>query len=434
MMTIKRRGFPVPRKFKLPFFEFKGYGKSIEKLKAAVKNTDVGLDVASDMIKNAPYKELENGLLGIGNIPVHEIDDVVKSGNLPHLKSISESGATITAKDVTNYKNLTTEFPQSKLDDLNTKTASNKVKSPELDVKSADAASATTKKTIKKIEEKSMSIFKTGTKIGLVVGVGIIGYNWLTKATEARKGCFLVTVMNGKASSCRIAALSCVGGNDNNNCTSTYSIETLIQSNNAPLIAMYAISNPTYKARYNDALAQVSPDTKYDISDNLKDLINGETFSTVFMPAHNKFIAGLSTEDKTTLFNLSKLCSLTHPAIESGSVPACRLCDTSGDVSGTEYYDSSNLAENITYRCNANPTILETISDAIISTGENMLSWGSDIGTYLKYGIIASIAVIVLVLLVKLISILFRKKPPQIQQQQHQAVNYNYPAPPMHQY
>lgn len=58
--------------------------------------------------------------------------------------------------------------------------------------------------------------------IGLDIGAVVVAIDWIKTATEERKGCFMLKTIDGKTTSCKVAAYSCVGI-DSNNCQSSLS-------------------------------------------------------------------------------------------------------------------------------------------------------------------------------------------------------------------
>lgn len=400
---IAKRGANNIRKFGFNLKKFFGFGKNLDDLAAVVKNADLGVEGVSKMVKDAKVTKGADGLLKIGNVPTHQFDDIVKSGNFTKMKDALGSTATVSAKDANAFKKLAGDYPASKLDDLDIAKLKNKTKAPELDIKSAADAAPSVKEKIKKIEAKSISVFKSGTKIALIVGVAYIGVQWLSKATEARKGCFCITVINGKSTSCRYAATSCVGGNDSNNCGEQLTAKSIINSRNVVLFTMYMAKSTKYKPLFEEELTKQGI-TDVELNANMGKLIQSPEKLTAAMDI---IVGKMSEADKTQALPVGNICSMTHSAVEGGVVPNCRMCNPSAPITSTEYIDASNIADNMTFKCNANPTIIDTITDTIINTGQNILDWGSDLGKYVKYGIIGVILVVVVLVVIKLATVLF---------------------------
>lgn len=395
-------------KFKFSFKKFFNFGTDLKELDKVVKNADLGVDAASKMIKEAPYKKLENGLLGVEGKTLNQVEDVMKSGNLGKLKEITGSKININSKEIAEFKSVSADLPQSKLDDLDVGTLKNKTRHPELDIKDVEKAPTKVKNVVNKINKKGISVFGTGVKVSLVIGAVYIGKNWLEKATAARKGCFLLATIDNKTTSCRYSAASCSGGTNERNCTSSYKSSDILKSRNVAIFSMYALTNTQLKEKYIAELAKqgVTANLETDLGEHLKSHLMQMT------TAMDIIIAALTDSEKT-IFDTAMLCKLTHKDVEGGVVPGCRLCDTSGDVTGTSYIDSTNIADNMTYACNANPSILDTITDTIISTGKNILDWGVDIAQYAKYGIIIAVVIVLIIIILKIVGIIFKKKEVQ---------------------
>lgn len=100
----------------------------------------------------------------------------------------------------------------------------NKKSFPYLDLKETDFPnmSKTAATDIKKIENNLFKYFKQGTTIALTLGVIYVAVDWLVKTTEKRKGCFMLTTISGKTTSCKVQAYSCIGS-EGDLCTSTLS-------------------------------------------------------------------------------------------------------------------------------------------------------------------------------------------------------------------
>jgi hypothetical protein len=112
-------------------------------------------------------------------------------------------------------------------------------------------------------------------------------------------------------------------------------------------------------------------------------------------------------DNKPTL----QVCSIVNAQIENGKVPPCRMCSPSDNPSSTTFIDPSQYPENVTFECVVNPSILDTITDAVVSTGSNLWEGVSTsvLQPFKRFGII-TVIILILVLVIWFVSKLFMKK------------------------
>ena len=69
--------------------------------------------------------------------------------------------------------------------------------------------------------------------------------------------------------------------------------------------------------------------------------------------------------------------------------------------------------DNITFQCVTNPSILDTISDTVLSTGKNLWDGVSTVvsGSLKQIGIVAAIILAVLILVMFIVRLFTRKQP-----------------------
>lgn len=100
----------------------------------------------------------------------------------------------------------------------------------------------------------------------------------------------------------------------------------------------------------------------------------------------------------TNLIDDIDLCRIRSKYIEDGDVPYCRMCDPDALPTTTQYVNTQELAENITLKCVEDPSVLDLLTDVVLTTGENifkeMFSWSTNL---LRYAVIIIIAIIIIV-------------------------------------
>jgi len=264
----------------------------------------------------------------------------------------------------------------------------NKRTLPELDATlgDVDRLSDTAKGSVRRIESNLMRRFKQGTVIALTIGVVSVGADWIRKTIEARRGCYMITTINGKPSSCKVQSYSCVGAAVGNMCDASSSFDRLY---NTTFVLMHVSTLDDADERKQTVAAAAGIRVK-DLRNKLADVIDS---------SYEKLHAVVTTwriEDMPRF----PVCETKHLGIENGVVPPCRMCSSSADPISTQYIDSTKYADNITFHCVADPSILDTITDVVVSTGANLLDGvGNTIGRMFKrLGILAFIAVVIIVI------------------------------------
>jgi hypothetical protein len=372
---------------------------SEQELKSLLKTADSGVSVADRAIRDLPVTSKNGGLLVNGHT-MGEFDKVLRRADLKELMALSGKSVPITAAEEKAFATIIGKTPERAVKDVESLAAVAKRNNPHLDAKVEDLPhlSENAKADVKKIENKLFKYFKQGAIIGLTIGAIYVTIDWLTKATEARKGCYMLTTIDGQTTSCKIMEYSCEGrlGEGTKECGNLpYYNVTLV----AIVIAERSNSDATKKA-----MASAIAEPVDTIRENIDKIITDKfDLLTTFVQ---------SIADKLPTF---AKCSVSNSSIEGGKIPACRMCSPSAAVNSTEYIDSSQYADNITFQCVTDPSILDTVSDVITSTGRNLLGNVGDVifsggfGKYLKYGLIAAVAIVLIVIVMRIISIIPKK-------------------------
>lgn len=382
-------------------------GKTVElgEIKKLLQNVESGVHSVDEALKDLPVTKAKGGFVLIGEETVGRINKILREADLGELVSVSKKNIKFSSADEKAFKNTVGKTPERSYRDVVELTETNKKSFPQLDAKvdELDRISKTGKEEIKKTENNLFKKFKKGTKIVLTIGAFYVAYDWIRTATEERKGCFMMTMINNKATSCKVQAYSCIGSGGTM-CTGNLSYF------NVTLVLMAIVKMPDSDDRKQKIATLVSIPVA-DLDGNLAKIIDNN-FEVVA-----EMVDTLMGEP-TTAINLTSICSMTHPDVENGKVPPCRLCTPSANPLSTEFIDSSQYGDNISFQCVVNPSILETISDAAISTGTDLLQ-GVSSGVS---GALKPIAFLVIILLVLIIiaGVIFKvKKPPSAPANEH---------------
>lgn len=355
--------------------------RSIDDAHVTLRSVKTGIVSVDDAIKSLPVTKAR-GVLLMGEVPVGRVGRVLREGDLPEIIRLSKSRIPYTSADQAAFKFTAKEFPDKALRDVDDLANVHKRNYPELNSTSLDTLSTSGAKQIAKVESNLLKYVKPLSYVALALGGFYVGSNWLKTALAARTGCFMVTTINNKTTSCKIAAFSCTNSTDGTLC-SRYPDDLY----NITLVLMHIVQLPdtdTLKinlatavsmqvAELNPKLATLIDNSYLQASTYIKSLVVKPTFS---------------------------ICSITHPQVEGGVVPGCRMCSPSDDPLSTTFIDPALLADNVTLRCSITPSILETVADASITTGKNLLDGVfSGLSGIMKYIYIFGGIIILLVLL-----------------------------------
>lgn len=280
---------------------------------------------------------------------------------------------------------VTPERSSRELADL---TVSNKKVYPQLDIVEADfnKISKTAAADLAKVEKNTSKYFKNGTKIALTIGVMVVGVDWIRKTTLQVKGCHMLTVIDNKTTSCKVAAYSCVGeGGDL--CSQKFDYP------NTTLILMKVVTMPD-----TDPLKMKLADATGIEVDKLSDNI-GKLIDKFYEKVYETIEANKNEIPK---YNV---CELKNPNIENGIVPPCRICSPSDNPIATTYIDPKDYGDNITFQCVDNPSMLSIITDAAKTTGKDLFAGiTSTLFTILKPFVIVLVIIIFIIILISIIA------------------------------
>lgn len=365
--------------------KFVNVGKSAEEMVDLTKSVKSGMNSFDDIVGKMPVRKSTNGVIAFGDATVGSVRKLVREGDISGLAKLSKSTVKITESDRKAFSALTGITPEKHIRELTENTAVAKKLYPSLDVpaKEIERLPESSKSALNKVSNNLLKKFKTGSIIALTIGTVYVGVDWLSKATEARKGCYMITTINNKTTSCKIAAHTCTGDRSSNLCTSA-----VPEYYNVTLVLMTISEMPNTDNLKTELCSKLNIDPK-DLASSLKTIIDTK-FDVV-----KSFVVSLNK--RPTL----NVCGLRSDQVENGVIPDCRMCSPSANPTSTTFIDPAQFPDNMTFQCVVNPSVLDTIMDAAASTATDL--W-EGVGKLInfpvkKIAIGAAIAVIVLVLL-----------------------------------
>lgn len=221
-------------------------------------------------------------------------------------------------------------------------------------------------KEIAQLEKRVVSWAKANKgKIALTIGVVVVG-EFIVRNVAYRKGCFMMTTINGVVTSCKVASYSCAS-------------PSLIGKEGDPCLN---------SGLYNTTLVLMAITKLDDGHDLKKELASklqiqpGEMLGKVKHIIDNQFDIVdifLKTLRKDRFPNFS-VCDpmMFHPDVEEGpKLPTCRMCSSIVSPTLTTYIDPSQDPE-VSFLCNENPSILDIFADLAKNTYEEILKFVSN--------------------------------------------------------
>lgn len=381
--------------------ELKAYSSATavatEDVASVLRRANSGVSTVDDAIKALRVTTNSQRTVLIGGQTVGEVHTILRQGNLRRLLQISSSNLPFNSIDDAAFKSVVGNTPERGVLALETASIANRQRYPHMDATASeiDLLPATGKADVAKAESNLTKNFATGTKIALTTGVIVVGADWIVKATRSKEGCNMVTMINNKLTSCKVQAYSCTDYADQGDlCTQSFSYY------NVTLVLMTLAEYPNTNEQ-KMAIAQIAGVNVEDFSKRLTTIID------------TKFPEVSEEIRKWDKKPMGAPCQLTHPDIDGGKVPKCRMCSPSAAPTTTQFIDPTQYGDNITFVCTINPSILDTITDAAITTGRNLFDGiGSGLSKLLRpIGIIAAIIIAVIIVVVIVAKVLPKKHP-----------------------
>lgn len=371
---------------------------AVEEASTLLKNVDSGIKSTDEVIKKLKVTKNRQGSVLLSDTHVGVINRILREGDLKRLVKVTKQNVPVSVADSSAFKRLVGNTPERTLKNVDDVAAIAKRERPHLNatVETLDKISDTAKRDLKRVESNLYKHFKEGTAVALTVGVAYVGVDWVSKATRARKGCFMLTTIDGVTTSCKVAEHTCFASDaaGRTPCTGTTDYY------NTTLVLMHLATAADSDVN-KIAIARATNVPVNDLNARLAYIIDNH------YPAVADAIKKMGAQRPKAF----SICGVKNDAVEGGVVPPCRMCDPTADPISTTFIDPAQYGDNITFLCVTDPSILDTISDTVVSTGKNLWDGVSTVvsGSLKQIGIIAALVLVVLVL-VTIISRAFTKK------------------------
>lgn len=376
---------------------------TVEEAAALLKTADSGIKSTDELMKRLTVTKNAQGALLLDGLHLGRVHKLLREGDLKELIRLSKANVPTTAADVAAFRRLVGDTPESGLKNVADLATATKRERPHLNatLDDLDKISDTARVDLKKVESNLYRRFKEGSVIALTIGTVTVATNWIVNATKARKGCFMVTTIDGKTTSCKVASFTCSADSDKTAANACKGGPPL-DCHNTTLVLIHLASLPDGDPD-KIALATAVGVEPSRLSSQLANVVD------------NHYSAATAAVAKmgANVFNAVSVCGARHEAIEGGIVPPCRMCDPTADPVSTSFIDPALYGDNITFQCVTNPSLLDTIADIVVSTGHdvwtgvsNVLSWSLK-----QMGIVAAAIVIVLILVSLLVRVFKRTRP-----------------------
>lgn len=308
-----------------------------------------------EAMTNMPVAKNAAGFIELGEESVGSVSKIMREANLAEIVKISGKEVPITTSEVAKFGELIGSTPERAFKSLSEDIAKNERVYPQLNIYGGEFGniSKSAASDIAKVESNLFRKYATGSIISFTIGAGIIvATGWAIRATRQRVGCFMMTTINNKTSSCKVQSYTCDG-------TPDLLCPDSLPYYNVTLVLMKICSMDNSDALKNRIATAVDipVDQLNDKIDQILDVYYNIVYTII-----------------TTTKDLPKvnICSEKNSKVENGIIPPCRMCSITADPKSTEYIDPSNIPANIAFQCVVNPSILDTITDAAISTGTNL--------------------------------------------------------------
>lgn len=362
-------------------------------LKRVLDSSNLGISVADNAFKNLKItKDVSTDFLKVNDVFVHQFESFLRSGDLAQLLRLAERDVAVSAVDKKLFSDLARDYPEKVLRDIDEVSNITKLERPQLNItlNNIDKLSNASLKELGHFRRNWGKYVGTGT-VALVIGTVALTDNWFKDALAARRGCWMVKTVNGKATSCRVSRFTCGDLQQSSNNTPGGVLCNEGDTNefyNTTLYFMYIVSlsdddrMKLEMARHLDVRVE-------DLEKETSNLIKNKYTIIDSVVSQNR--------SQIPLLGKSIICDLKHPEFENGEIPYCRMCDSTVDPKSTRFIDPKQLADNVTFKCVSDPSLVDLLTDMAISTGQNLwdgiTSVSASIFKYAKY--IAVVAIIV---------------------------------------
>nr|WOJ45382.1 odv-e56 [Apis mellifera nudivirus] len=361
-----------------------------EEITSLLKQSTSGIKSVDDALTSLPVLRERQGWHSIASRPVGYVNRILREGNLDALIALSSRKIPIGSTDRRLFSQTIGSTPEKSLKEVGDVASVTKRTHVNLDVTPENISKLGTNATreVKRVESNLFKYFKQGTAIALTVGLVYVGIDWIAKATKERKGCFMLTTINNKTTSCKVAAYTCDENITGNMCKSIdpYYNVTIC------LLACITMDDTDTRKIFLCEKLKIEPK---DLRTKVPSIIDSQ------YELLSETIATMQSKKETMIY--PDICKASHPDVENGKIPICRMCSPSDNPISTTYIDSSQYPDNVTFQCVASPSILDTIADVTVSTGKDLWSGiTGGLGSALKNLIIIVVALLGLLIVVGL--------------------------------
>jgi len=159
-----------------------------------------------EAMTNMPVAKNAAGFIELGEESVGSVSKIMREANLAEIVKISGKEVPITTSEVAKFGELIGSTPERAFKSLSEDIAKNERVYPQLNIYGGEFGniSKSAASDIAKVESNLFRKYATGSIISFTIGAGIIvATGWVIRATRQRVGCFMMTTINNKTSSCR---------------------------------------------------------------------------------------------------------------------------------------------------------------------------------------------------------------------------------------
>lgn len=391
-----RIGGAALRDFARGLKAFVGVGGAVlaENATRFLRATRTGLSSLDEIARLVDVGRARRGFVTMGEQTVGAFRGMVRAADLDGLARTSRVNVTVTSAERSAFRDAMSGTPERALKDVDDTRVRAAQSNLDLDVTDSSRLTPTARTKLGKVTANLTKALGKGTVFVMVLGTVAVSADWAITATQRRKGCFMMTTIDGKSTSCKVAAYTCHGPKEGNLCTREPNYY------NATLVLMH-VSRLDNADPIKVKLAQAVSLTPETLKDRLSWVLDNKYTELV------DAVDGMRDQRP----KVTGICEISDPQIEDGVIPPCRLCSPSDDPTKTTFIDSKQYGDNISFYCSINPTILDTIADAAVSTGVNL--WQGITGgltNILKYVGIAAAVIVGIVIVVVAIFLIIRNR------------------------
>lgn len=366
----------------------KGVFSQIKGVKTAKAATDAlsGVKTTSPTV-NDLFKQLsekvtknEKGFVEINGKTPGEVNSILKKGSLHEfIQLVGDKTKTVDNIQASNFENLVGLTPEKQMFQIEQFATQAKLAHPNLDIKLDQILSQNLLTNTKLIDqlariEKKASFW--GSKkakagyLGLTIGSFILVPNIL-KNLRYRKGCFMLTKLHGVISSCKVESYTC-GQKPVETLTETgeeMCPRSKLDGHYNVTLALIAIVNLANNEKIKNDLATFLDYDATTLKDNVGNIIKDKyALLTDFVE---------NTKNKGRVLEVlgsRRVCELSHPQVEDGVIPVCRMCSSTDKETSTTYLDQSLIPDNVSFKCIENPSIADVLGDLMKNTSVEIIN------------------------------------------------------------